>query len=341
MLWCRQHKSSRLARVKAIARKMAKGRGVQPEDRVGPEFLVAGLLKVVGAKAAARLLGKAGLPAVDIAAIPDASPEEVERLPSLAPDAHLAKLMRGPLSSYLKGEMLAEAALAVLLAPENLTPGVRVFLNSPRQYPARANTSQEESTRDLLRSLAAYWQPRYRLGHQYYSINAECKSDFVTGRRDEAFFRAVEDAYVAEEKTHDGLFGGHLYATSPIGKCRDRLGKLEADILSVVLVAELGQLPARGALTMNEITWCIAPKCYYRALGSVFTTVKRLRSESLVEVVPEYEHLRLHCHVIPAGHVLEEFLEFLRDADPITDQEAQDMLKRLARSSPAGSVPVR
>lgn len=320
-----------LRKALAVTRKLARAVGVKPDEKIGSVFLIAGICKAIGQEHASDALRSAGVANVAelFEAIPDALPEDADRLPALRPDARLEAIMRGELSPFLAGDAPGEMALEVLLAPENVTDSVRRFLADPGYIARSRKNAKEFSTRELVRGLSDYIQLRYRLGRQYYSINAKTgHSDFARGNRDADFFSAVDDMYEAEREARQKLFGGSLYQSSPLGRYWKEYGEDAGHVLTMVLLSDMGQVGS-GPLSVREIAWCLDPKYFHRMLARARAAVRQLAKENIVELAPEGNTIHLFQRVIATEPVLDDFLSFLRDQDPISDQEAQDMLKRM------------
>jgi hypothetical protein len=317
----------------AVARRAAQVAQIKPEARVGPEYLLAGVIKSVGDKVAASHLRAAGVKDVRaiLAAVPDASAEDAATLPPLKPDSDLARLIKGPLAPFLAGKEDGETALKTLLDPENRVPGVRRFLTEPQWLTISRQTAVPEtvSTRDLLKRLTYFYQRRHYVGELYYSPRERdgC-SDFSDGSRDRSFLAAVDELYADEVAAHETIFNQRLYRSSPVGRCWDEHGELAAHVLGIAVLAELG-LVGGGAPRINEVIWTIDPKYFHRNIGPVRRVGAALRDGGLIRLIPRSRSVRLFQRIIPADDVVDEFTEFLRDNDPISADEQADALKRI------------
>lgn len=313
----------------AIARQFASVQGYAEGDAVGSYILIGAIAKSLGEENAGEILRSAGVKDVPglLAVVPAAAEDN---LSPLRPDDHLKKLIRTVIAPFFKGTMPAEEALKLLVAAENLTPDARQFLTAPcakRRVVEGRNAWVD--TKRFLRDLTAFYQKRYRLGWMYYGASRKgCLSDFVTGDSDEEFFKAVDDVYADEAKAKKEIFGGAAFRRSPLAGLRQRYGEDDTHILTAAMLAEIG-LVSDGPLSVRELAWVMDPKYFHRTLGAVQNRVRCLKTAEAVELVPDGdEGVRLYHRVLVAEETVDEFLQFLRQADGMTAEEIEDYLKR-------------
>jgi len=317
--------------VVAIARKFAVARGYAEGDSVGSYILIGAIAKHLGKEAADAILLSAGVKDVAglLAVVPESAPDGA--LPPLQPDKHLKEIILNKLSGFFKrGTMKAEDALKVLVAPENLTAQARQFLMHPlRGLCVVEGKKASIDTKAFLRSLSAFYQRRYHLGALYHRVTRKSGlSDFASGDSDQEYHKAVDDVYAEEAKAQQRLFGGSDYRRSPLASLRQRYGEDGSHILTAALLAEIGQV-GDGPLSVRELAWVMDPKCFHRTLGTVRNQVRQLRMLGAVDLIPESEEgTRLYHRVLAADDVVDEFLQFLRDADRVTEADVDDCLKR-------------
>lgn len=271
-------------RAVAIARGLAHA---AKSKKAGPEFLLAGLLHVLGKERGASLLRAQGFnPQPVFAALPASALVETTGVQPVRPSPELESLMRGALGPFLAGQIGIEDAAKVLLTAPICEPQIKRFLTSPTE--ALSGTSAPapaESTRVLLRDLSCFYQRRWRLGHVYYGIDVKKGfSDFAQGGRDEDFFKAVDELYTSEHHGLNKLFGGKLYQSSSLGRCWRELGEIPAHTFGLVLLGEIGQI-GDGPLTVREIAFSLAPKYFHRYLAVARQAVAQLHEHDLVQAI--------------------------------------------------------
>jgi hypothetical protein len=119
------------------------------------------------------------------------------------------------------------------------------------------------------------------------------------------------------------VFASRLYEFSPLGACRQKHGELEAHILGATILSEM-ELIGRGLMSINELTWSIVdPSRYHRVVGLVAEKVAYLRNKGLL-VGDTSDDVRLFGNVLPAPSAMTEWTTYLREADPITDEELKE-----------------
>ena len=317
-------------KTQAVVRKLGVKVGIRPGEAVREELMVAALAKVAGSDGAGDMLRAAGVKDVEqfLAAIPDASEEEMERLPKLKADSRLATILQGELKGLLSGKMIAVSALKVLLQPRNLTQDVRRFLMNPTKLLAYGWENEIRGTEELVQHLARYYQPRFHVGYRRYMVNASTGcSAFLRKDKEEDFAKAIGELRENEREALRAVFASSLYERSPLGTCRREYGELEAHILGAAILGDMA-LVAQGALSVNAIAWTIDPSHCHRLAGLVRDKVGHLRDAGLLVICPDDE-LRLNSHVLPSESTMDNFLVFLREEDPITDKEIRETLYRI------------
>jgi len=316
--------------VKFIARKFAYLCGVPPGQPVGPAFIVAALAKALGEGKVGELLGQHGVSDVKIllAAIPDCVQEEASEFPELRPNEDLRRLLKARLGEFFQGKMLAEEALKTLL--EAGTADIKDLLSDPRTLMRGWSKSvATKGTRDLLKKLTLYYQPRFHAGYNYYTVDAGSgTSDFMTGKRDKEFLEVISESYREETYAHYTLFSSRLYLDSPLGNVVLKHGPLGAHIVGISVLAEMG-LVYHGPISIHQIAWTLDPKNFHRMLGFTLEKVTELHKAGLVEVQLDDDCVRLYSVVIASHRILNEFLCYLRDADPLTEEDQSDILQRV------------
>lgn len=324
-----EDKKDIVSSVRLVARKCACLRGTPHGQRAGPAVVAAGLAKVLGVSGAGVLLCQHGISDVKafLAAIPDCTEEEATEFPELKPNEDLQRLLKAGLQEFFQGRMSADAALRILLdAP---TPEVKEFLSNPRvlmKLGSEADTVR--GTKDLLRALARYYQVRFHVGYTYHTVDPDSgTSDFLTGKEDKAFLKAVSELYREERAANEVVFSSPLYRDSPLGKCGSEYGQLGAHVLAISLLSEMG-LVSHGPLSVRQIAWTLDGKNFHRMLGYILEKTGELRSAGLVEIIPDGKHARLCSVVLASQGILNEFLSYLRDADPLTTEDQADILQR-------------
>ena len=311
-------------KTRAVLRKLGVRAGISPGKSVGLKFMIAATAKVAGLDGAGEALRAAGLEDVPgfLAAIPDASEEDVDGLPELKADTRLAAVIQEDLKEFLSGKAGAESALRVLLEPRNVNPDVRRFLADPTRLFARGFDDEIQGTRELLRGLTAYYQPRFHAGYRHYVVDAA--TGYSAFQKGEDFAKVISKLREGERRAIRSVFSSFLYEKSPLGACRRKYGVLEAHILGATVLGEMA-LVAQGPLCVNAVAWTVDPVRYHRLIGFVLGRVVHLRDEGLLCMHPDVDEVRLQSHVFLAESTMDEFLCFLRKADPITDEEICEM----------------
>jgi len=303
--------------------------GLRPGDKVGLALLVVAVAKVAGPDAAEALrsAGVRDVPAF-LTALPDVSPVGLDCLPELKADARLAKFLRGELAGFMAGKVDAGEALRVLLSPECLDRDVRRVLADPTALSSKGNGDELHSTRELVRALAGYYQPRFHAGYRQFVVDASSGySEFLQGGKAKGSTKLADELRDGERQATRAVFASRLYDRSPLGACRRNYGELEAHILGAAILGEM-TLVAQGPLSVNALAWTIDPCRYHRLAGLVLEKVAYLQDKGLLVVQPDQD-VRLHSHVLPASPTMNDWLAFLREADPITDEEVKDTLDRM------------
>ena len=317
----------------AIARLLAKRAGSDSDSLAGPEFLLAGVAKVLGPDRARQQLQSAGAKDIDalFKAIPDADACDLENLPEVKADDKLASLIKGELKSFLAGNGSFEDALEVLLAVRNRSSGISRLLDDPASALKSVGQAGEkaQSTRFLLSEMSAYYGRRWHLGYLYHSVDAKRGlSDFADGGKDKEFSKAVDELYDEQRETYGKLFSCPLYEHSVLGQCWNDVGEIPAHVLGLVILSEIGQV-GDGPLSVREIAWSLSPKYAHRHLATALDSLKHLEDLELVQEIGGSTIKWLGQRVIPTDDTLKNFLEYLRDADPISEQEQLDLLKAI------------
>ena len=317
-------------RITAIARKYAASLGHETGRKVDASVLVAALAKALGTEVAGPILAEAGVhEAVRfVNMVPIADIEEAHVLPALVPDEHLASLLTGDLRPFREGKMGALEALRLLLIPGTLPQEVLKALNGDGTPVVQIESHMLFDTRKLTRSLANVYQSRYALGSKFHSGSKnDIKADFVSGEHDDAFSKVYHELLRKESDTWMNHFGSRAFSCSPLGKIQRDLGELEAHIMGAVLLAEMGYIGG-GTLRVRELAYIRDPKYYHRILGNVRHGVKALHSNSLVEVLPDFNgEVQLGCQVIPSEDMLDSWLSFLNRNSAILDDEVEDLMQ--------------
>lgn len=109
---------------------------------------------------------------------------------------------------------------------------------------------------------------------------------------------------------------------------RPLLGEIPAHVLAMVILGETGVV-ASGPLTVREIAWTLSPKYFRRHLAVARDTVGIQEGQQRVQAISGDEISFLGQIVVPVPETLDEFLHCLRDNDPITAEEQDDVLKSL------------
>jgi len=298
----------------------------------GPEFLLAGLLQVLGPARGSALLQSHGIKRPDpiLASLPAPSQAAPPALPPVRPSPELESLMRGALAPFLAGQSGAEDAAKILLTAPACADRIKRFLASPAVIlSANRASAPPESTRILLRDLSSFYQRRWRLGQVYHAVDLKKgTSDFADGGHDEAFFKAVDELYADEQPRFAKLFSGKLYQGSSLGRCWRELGEIPAHALGLVLLGEIGQI-GDGPVTVREVAIALAPKYFHRYLAVARKAVAQLHEHDLVQALSGGAVGFLGQTVVPTPEVLDEFLAYLRVADPISAAEQQDILREV------------
>lgn len=314
---------------RAALRALGVRASLQPGDKVGLVFLVAAAAKTAGPDAT-HVLQAAGVKDVPafLAAVPDVRETDPDRLPELKADARLAKVLRGELADFLAGKTGADEALKVLLSPARLDRDMRRFLADPATLFNGRPRDELHGTCDLVRALAGYYQPRFHAGYQHFVVDAsKGSSEFLRKDKVEDFAKVADELRDDERLATRTVFASSLYDKSPLGACRRDYGELEAHILGAAILGEMA-IVAQGPLSVNALAWTVDPCRYHRLAGLVLEKVGHLRDERLLVVHPDHD-VRLYSHVLPAGATMNEWLTFLRDADPITNEEVKEALDQM------------
>jgi len=301
-----------------------------PGARVGVDVLFTAILNALGNEAVMPVLEGAGIPeAVHLVKATSMNDGiDGSTLPALVPDDHLASLLRGELKSFREGEMSAMDALSILLAPGGLTMEARTSLGLTSGKVIKIGDRELIDTRSFARRLAFFYQSRYVLGAKYQRAGkGEIHPDFVTGEQDDALSEAYRQLVLQERRSRGEHFGSAAYDCSPLGGIRNEFGEIEAHVLGAVLLAEMGYVSG-GTLSVRELGYIIDPKHYYRLLGKVRRSVKVLKINGLVELMPELDgEVQLGCQVIPSEDVLDAWLAFLDSRSVINSDEVEDMMQ--------------
>ena len=320
-----------IASVKQIARRLAYKTGIKTGQPVGPALMAAALAKAMEPEQTIPLLKASGIdnPKRFLDAIPVCSEAEAKEFDPLHPDAELTTILRGELVGFLDGNIAAEKALPILLKASK--DDLLGFVESVGQISQKVGSiSVYSTTKNLIRDLAAVYQPRYDLCYKhYYKVDPDTHvCNFLSNKKHKQFLEDVDQLYQKEAKAHHAILASTLYGSSPLGRCARQYGEMESDILGIAFLGELG-LVGQGPLTVREIGWSLDPKNFHRILGLVKMKVHQLTNENILAVYPDKEDIRLQSHVLTSSVVMEEFLNYLRDADPLNDQDRDDMLKRI------------
>ena len=214
----------------------------------------------------------------------------------------------------------------MLLAPERMNRDVRRFLTDPMALVGRPGDALR-GTRELVQALARYYQPRFHAGYQQFVVDASNGySNFLRKDRAGDFDKVADELRDGERQAARTVFACRLYDLSPLGACRRHYGELEAHLLGAAILGEMA-LVAQGPLSVNSLAWTVDPHRYHRLSGLVIEKVAYLRDEGFLVVSDE--GVRLHSRVLPALPTMDKWLTFLREADPITDEEVKESLDRL------------
>lgn len=305
--------------------------GLQAGDRVGLPLLIAALAKTVDPGVAAEVLASAGVSDVDVeaflGAVPDIDPADVDRLPELKANTKVAKVVKGDLAGFVGGKSGSEEALRIVLSKAAADRDVRRFLADPTIVFGTRAIDPLRSTGELVRALVGYYQSRFHAGYCRYVVGASRGySDFMDKDKAESFEKVADALHGGERQANRTVFASCLYDRSPLGACRQEYGELEAHILGAAILSEM-TLVAQGPLSVSALTWAVDPCRYHRLAGLVLEKVAYLRDEGLLEVHPD-DDLRLHSHVLPASSTMNNWLAYLREADPIIDEDIKGVLDR-------------
>lgn len=315
---------------RAALRALGVRAGLQAGDTAGLPLLVAALAKTADPAVAGKVLASAGVSDVKafLAAVPDVGDADVDRLPELKADIKVAKVVKGDLAGFVAGESGPDEALRIVISKVAADRDVRRFLADPATVFGTRVIDPLRSTGELVRALAGYYQPRFHAGYHRYVVDASRGySDFLDKDKAESFEKTADALRGGEREANRTVFASRLYDRSPLGTCRQQYGELEAHILGAAILGEM-TLVAQGPLSVNALTWAVDPCRYHRLAGLVLEKVAYLRDEGLLEVHPD-DDVRLHSHVLPASSTMTGWLAYLREADPITDDEVKDALDRM------------
>lgn len=323
-----EHVAADSRRAITIARSLAHA---AKSKKAGPEFLLAGLLHVLGQERGGGLLQAHGInPQPVFAALSAPGLAEMTDLPPVRPSPELESLMRGALAPFLAGQAGLEDAASILLSAPVCAQQIKRLVVTPSEVlSGTAASAPAESTRALLRDLSCFYQRRWRLGHVYHAVDLKKgTSDFAEGTHDDDFFKAADELYADEQPRFRKLFDGKLYHASPLGRCWRELGEIPAHTFGLVLLGEIGQI-GDGPLTVREIAFSLAPKYFHRYLAVARKAVAQLCEHEWAQEISGREIGFLGQTVVPTPEALDEFLCYLRSADPISAREQEDILRQL------------
>jgi hypothetical protein len=301
----------------AITRKLALRRGIKPEQRVGPEYLAAGLARLLGEKADPALHAAGITDARQLlVVVPDASEAEMDQLPAVRPDERLTRLLQTSLKGFPNGAISVEQALRVLLADREVLTGIAVFV---RVEAAEAAPDTQTSVRRLTRLL----QRGYQLSHRRYETDSKNgDSDFATGVCDSDFEKVVKE-FEAEKHEVDKL----VYAgprTKPVSffeKNMREFGPLAADVLVAVTVNSVTPFTSREAgILVRDVAWTLRPRFPHEIAPAVVESAKTLQDANKLRVFPEPEFCHLESYLLPTEETLVEFGDFLRREESRTNR---------------------
>ncbi len=313
-----------------VVRALGVRAGLQPGDKAGKPLLIAAVAARVDRHEAEQALKAAGVRDVQafLAAIPDVSHDNLDRLPELKADGKLASVITNELAGFVAGEVGPATALEILLSPELADRDVRRFLADPKTLFGGRAADPFRTSEDFLRELAGHYQARFHAGYRRYTVDASRGySGFLDKDKGDGLAKAAEELRNAERHANQTVFASSLYERSPLGYCRQHYGELEAHILGATILGEM-TLVAQGPLTVNALAWAVDPYRYHRLAGLVRDKVGYLRDEELLTVHPD-DVVRLSSHVLAAPAIMADWLTFLRESDPITDAEIAETLESM------------
>ncbi len=295
----------------AIARKLAMARGSGQNDQIGPEYLVAGLLKAMGTEAD-TLLSDLGFPVIasGLKYVPDAEPEELDRLPAAAPNQALANLLTGSLKPFIQGAANTGSALRLLLKDPAIVTALKGLV---MQLQHRAVPATPSPITDILRALTRNLQTGYLLGKTYYMPNVKMPlPDYVSGKNDSVFAEAVRCFYEERRKVQMAMYSGKRgRQISLFERYMRGFGPVAADVAFTVMVNALTPFTESGGpINVRDIAWAIDPLRYHVIVRDVFEAVKLLKQHDLVRVLPEDQY-HLFSILLPSEQLMDEFTGYI------------------------------
>ena len=298
-------------RILAVIRKLALKKGVRGTETIGPDYLALGVVGALG-PAAEPHLRNAGI--TDWAsvrrAIPDADADELDVLPSVRANAHLASLLKGELKALLNGQMPPAKAVQDLLRDPKIVADVLRLISDDQ-------LAHGPDIRAVVQKLTLVHQKGYRYGKVRYLVGSESGvSDFATGEHDGEFSRAMDEFY-AEQQDARLLLYTHVSGKqkSPFYLYSRKYGPLGANILTALAVNSLTPSAAHGSLLeTRELAWTLDPDGYHRLVADVIQDVRQLSMEGQLRCLPEGEHCHLESRLLPAESLIEDLTTYIRDA---------------------------
>lgn len=318
-----QQSSAHWDRARAAIRAMGAKAGVGPGDSAGLPLMVAALVRTAEPASVREVLRTAGVTDVDgfLAALPAIDDDMGMELPELKADKKLASCINGELAGLVSGQVGPSDALKVILRPEAVDAEVRKLLSDPTSVFPRKGGDAIQSTEELLRGLAGYYQPRFHAGHMRFIVDpSRGYSEFLKNSKKKQHELLLEQLRQDQIEANKTVFASKLYELSPLGEYRNRYGEIDAHLVAATLLGEM-MLVGNGPLSVSSLAWSLDPVRYHRCAGLVLNRVENLCAERVLETHPK--DTRLHSTVLVTPACMVNWLAYLRDADPLTADDIQ------------------
>lgn len=199
----------------------------------------------------------------------------------------------------------------------SFTSMTKAYFEPPADFPSLMAIRDQgapprSSTAFLLRALSFYYHRRWTVGHEHVGrIRKVGFSPFVLDDHPSIFERQLALIGADEVIAQHDVFSLPVYQRSLLGRCRRDLGPSSADVLALVLLADLCHV-GYGPMCLREIAWCLSARDYHQQLSVARALVDGLCAAGRVESRESQRPVRSICWpVVPTAATLNEFLDFL------------------------------
>lgn len=304
----------------AVVRKLARDYGTGRNTRIGPEYLAAGLLKVMGTDADGLLADLGiGTIATGLKRVPDASPDEKDRLPAAQPNQALANLLTGRLKPFIEGNADTAGTLRLLLADTAVVTALEGLVS---QLQHRQERAFHPPITDTVRALTRNLQTGYLLGRTYYSPSAKMPlPDYVSGKSESAFTEAVRGFDEERHKVRMAMYSGRRgHRRSVFERYMREFGPVAADVAFAVMINAMTPFTEGGGpISVREVAWALDPLRYHAIAGDVIEAARSLKLNNLIRILPDDDQCQLFSVLLPSERLMDEFTGYISACNDTID----------------------